>query len=213
MGADKSEYDDERPAHRVRVAAFNIGKYEVTQAQWLAVMGGKNPSRFTGDLNRPIETVSWNDAVKFCERLSQLTGKQFRLPTEAEWEYAARGGTTTEYSFGDDAKLLGEYAWFSDNSGSTTHPVGKKLPNQFGLFDMHGNVWEWCQDVWHDNYQGAPTDGSAWLSGGDSSRGVVRGGAWFLDATGVRAAGRLRYGPGASDVPFGFRVAVSARTP
>ncbi|MBI1763908.1 MAG: formylglycine-generating enzyme family protein, partial [Acidobacteria bacterium] len=161
--------------------------------------------------DRPVERVSWNDAQQFCQRLSQMTGKQFRLPTEAEWEYAARAGKTTEYSFGDDEKLLDQYAWFSSNSGNQTHTVGQKQRNQFGLYDMYGNVWEWVQDVWHDNYEGAPVNGSAWLSGGDSGRRVLRGGSWGYDADYCRSAFRVFNLPAIVN-DLGFRVVVSART-
>jgi formylglycine-generating enzyme required for sulfatase activity len=209
MGSDKGE-DDEKPPHQVRVTPFAMGKFEVTQAQWRAVMGSLPDVSFKGD-DRPVETVSWNDAQAFCRKLSQLTGKQFRLPTEAEWEYAARAGTTTEYSFGDDDKLLDQYAWYRNNSGDQTHPVGQKRSNQFGLYDMHGNVWEWVQDVWHDNYQNAPKDGSAWLSGGDSSYRVLRGGSWFGYSDFCRSANRGNFSPGVRVSFYGFRVVASAR--
>lgn len=208
MGSNDGYYKDETPPHRVTVGAFAIGKYEVTQAQWQAVMGkDNNPSRFKGD-NLPVENVSWEDAQAFCRKL----GNGYRLPTEAEWEYAARAGSTTKWSFGNDENRLGEYAWFSGNSGSQTHPVGQKKPNAFGLFDMHGNVWEWCQDVWHDSYNSAPSDGSAWLSGGDSSLRVLRGGSWNDDGSNCRSASRVRITPGFILSLRGFRL-VSARTP
>ncbi|NOT64175.1 MAG: SUMF1/EgtB/PvdO family nonheme iron enzyme [Acidobacteria bacterium] len=157
---------NEEPQRRVNIAAFAIGKYPITQAQWRSVMGD-NPSGVKGD-NLPVECVSWNDAKEFCQKLSQLTGKAYRLPTEAEWEYACRAGTT-----GAHAGELKAIAWYVEYS---TLPVGQKQANAFGLFDMHGNVWEWCEDVWHQDYDGAPTDDSAWLSGGDSRYHVVRGG-------------------------------------
>jgi formylglycine-generating enzyme required for sulfatase activity len=210
-GSAKSNFGDDGPAHRVRVAPFNIGRTEVTQAQWEAVMRS-NPSYDKG-ADRPVESVLWDDAVKFCERLAQLTGVQFRLPTEAEWEYAARAGTTTEYSFGDSETQLDRYAWYNANSNGQAHPVGKKQANPFGLFDMHGNVWEWCQDVWHDNYQGAPTDGSAWLSGTDSSYRVLRGGSWNDYGNYCRSAYRYYNLPDVHFSDFGFRVVVAARTP
>ncbi|MBI4570177.1 MAG: formylglycine-generating enzyme family protein, partial [Planctomycetes bacterium] len=142
----------EGPQHRVNVSAFLMGKYEVTQHQWQAVMGS-NPSEFTNaGLDAPVETVSWDDCQKFCEKAG------LRLPSEAEWEYACRAGTTTRYSFGDAESALAEYAWHDANSGGTTHPVGQKKPNGWGLYDMHGNVWEWCEDWYHDSYNGAPTD-------------------------------------------------------
>jgi len=165
-----SNFLDESPPHLVKLSPFFIGKYQITQAQWKAVMG-KNPSHFKGD-DLPVENALWADVLKFCEAASKRSGKIYRLPTEAEWEYACRAGSTTKYCFGDDEESLGDYAWYSENSGDTTHPVGQRKPNAWGLYDMHGNVWECCEDVWHRGYNGAPTDGSAWLSGGDSS---VRG--------------------------------------
>lgn len=162
MGADKNfeeASDSEGPVHRVEVKSFLMGKYEVTQTEWVAVMGG-NPSEFKGR-TRPVEHVSWNDAQEFIRRLNAKTGKEYRLPSEAEWEYAARAGSQSAWSFGDDKGQLGNHAWYIDNSGNETHPVGQLQANKFGLFDMHGNVWEWVQDCWHFNYRGAPSDGSA----------------------------------------------------
>jgi formylglycine-generating enzyme required for sulfatase activity len=154
MGAspnDSDASDGEKPQHLVKLKAFAMGKYPITQAQYEAVMG-ENPSWFEGNPNNPVEGLSWNEAQAFCKKLSRVTGKQYRLPSEAEWEYACRAGTTTRYYFGDNANQLGDYAWFCDNSGSKTHPVGQKRPNGWGLYDMHGNVWEWCEDSWHGNY-------------------------------------------------------------
>ncbi len=208
MGSNDGYYKDETPPHRVTVGAFAIGKYEVTQAQWQAVMGN-NPSGFKGD-NLPVENVSWEDAQAFCRKL----GNGYRLPTEAEWEYAARAGSTTKWSFGNDENRLGEYAWFSGNSGSQTHPVGQKKANGFGLFDMHGNVWEWCEDDWHDNYNGAPTDGRAWKPADISARGsyrVLRGGGWNTSAVDCRSAVRGRYSPGLRIGNLGFRLARTLR--
>src|SRR5262249_15628282 len=144
---------------------FFIGKYQITQAQWQAVMGNA-PSRFVGN-DLPAEDISWGDAVEFCKRLSSKTGRAYRLPTEAEWGFSCRANSTGRYCFGDDGGLLEQYAWYYGNSGNQTHPVGQKKANNFGLYDMHGNVWEWCEDVWHENYEGAPNDGSAWLEGGN----------------------------------------------
>lgn len=200
-----TEYDNEKPVHRVRIAPFSIGKYEVTQAEWSAVMNS-NPSYFKGD-KRPVENISWNDVQEFLKRL----GNGYRLPTEAEWEYAARGGTTTEYSFGDDLAKLGEYAWFYGNSGGETKPVGQKRPNPFGLHDVHGNVWEWVEDSYHKNYEGAPTDGSAWQADGNNGDRVMRGGAWY-DVSYYRSANRANIRPANRGYDVGFRLAAPALT-
>lgn len=184
---EKNSCSDERPQHQVTVPSFFMGKYPVTQAQWEAVASqtdmkvkidlNPDPSYFKGK-NHPVERVSWDEAVEFCQRLSRLTGGNYRLPSEAEWEYACRAGTTTRFYFGDEVNQLEDYAWHGENSRGTTHPVGQKKPNAWGLYDMHGNVWEWCEDDWHDSYEGAPTDGSAWIENGNCHR-VTRGGSWF----------------------------------
>jgi formylglycine-generating enzyme required for sulfatase activity len=191
MGSPPNEAEDwseEVPVHRVKISnAFYMGKYEVTQKQWCKVMGN-NHSYFKGD-DLPVEQVSWDDVQEFIKKLNEREStNKYRLPSEAEWEYAARAGTTTRYSFGDDESKLGDYAWFSANSGSKTHEVGQKKPNPCGLYDMHGNVWEWVQDIWHDIYHGAPTDGSAWE--GDGSGRVLRGGGWGNNAEPCRSAVR-----------------------
>ena len=161
MGSDKGN-DDEKPMHEVRISKpFYLGKYEVTQGQWQAVMGN-NPSRFKGDPNRPVEQVAWEDVQAFMRKLNAIEGgTTYRLPTEAEWEYAARAGTTTAYSFGDDPRLLGEYAWYSENAKGKTHPVGQKKSNAWGLHDMHGNVWEWVQDWYSKPYPSGTVTESA----------------------------------------------------
>ena len=146
-----------------KISSFRIGKYPITQEQYEALIG-TNPSHFQGKPQNPVESVSYNDAIVFCQKLSEMTGKNYRLPTNSEWEYACRAGTVTGYYFGNDCHQLEDYAWYFDNSQGTTHPGGLKLPNTWGLYDMHGNVWEWCQDDYHPNYQGALTDGSAWIS-------------------------------------------------
>ncbi|WP_242030278.1 formylglycine-generating enzyme family protein, partial [Microcystis wesenbergii] len=208
MGSPDSDPDAEsweKPQHQVQVNSFAIGKYPVTQAQYQAVMG-TNPSGFENNPQNPVEQVSWDDAQAFCQKLSQITGKTYRLPTEAEWEYACRAGTTTRYYFGDDANQLGDYAWYSGNSQQTTHPVGQKRPNAFGLYDMHGNVWEWCEDNWHNSYQNAPSDGSAWLIK-DNDYQIVRGGSWYGLPNLCRSAYRnFNYRRGNIVNYFGFRV-------
>jgi formylglycine-generating enzyme required for sulfatase activity len=188
MGSPPDEtgrWDYEGQVHNVKIQKpFYLGIYPVTQKQWRDVMG-TSPSSFKGRY-LPVEQVSWNDVQDFIKKLNEKEGgSKYRLPTEAEWEYSARAGTTTRYSFGDDESILGDYAWYSDNSGSKTHEVGQKKPNPWGLYDMHGNVLEWVQDYWHDNYNGAPTDGSSWESG---SNRVVRGGGWYPDARSCRSA-------------------------
>ncbi|GAB4325491.1 MAG: hypothetical protein OHK0047_10400 [Leptolyngbyaceae cyanobacterium] len=229
---ERSESED--PQHTVTVPQFFMGKYPVTQAQWQAVAAlpqvnrklESDPSRFKGS-DRPVELVSWYDAVEFCDRLSQLTGRPYRLPSEAEWEYACRAGTTTPFHFGetittDLANYCGEdrkeYGW----SGSygrgpkgiyrqETTTVGSfGVANAFGLFDMHGNVWEWCLDHWHENYKGAPTDGSAWVTGGDSDRRLLRGGSWGNNPRLCRSACRDGLNPDDRDDLIGFRVVCAA---
>jgi formylglycine-generating enzyme required for sulfatase activity len=195
--------ENEKPQHRVHIKAFAIGKYEVTQEQWYAVMGN-NPSSSKGR-TLPVENVSWDDAQLFVQRLSQKTGKKYRLPTEAEWEYAARGGSNTTYPWGNSHAELHVYAWFSAIANGT-NLVGLKKPNQFGLYDMIGNVWEWTQDCWNANYEGAPTDGSAWARGKCILR-VVRGGSWSLDQSSLRSALRLDAYTRFSRQYNGFRVA------
>jgi formylglycine-generating enzyme required for sulfatase activity len=197
--------DDEKPVRDVRIDyRFAVGVFEVTQAQWRAVMGS-NPSHFKGN-DRPVEQVSWEDAKDFVERLSGKTGKEYRLLSEAEWEYVARAGTTTRYHWGNDF----------DNSkaakGSATEPVGSHAPNAFGLHDVHGNVWEWTEDCWNRNYSGSwfssgpPADGSAWLSGNCNDR-ILRGGSWHHMPGHLRAAFRYWDGIGYRGNNFGFRVA------
>ena len=187
----KKYYTDELPRHKVCLDGFWMGKYEVTQAEWQTVMGN-NPSSFKGDA-RPVETVSWDDVQQFIQKLNSRSDGTFRLPSEAEWEHACRAGSQTAYSFGNDSNRLGEYAWYTTNSRGTTHPVGQLKPNAFGLYDMHGNVWEWCEDPWHKNYQGAPTDGSVWLENGEDNLRLLKGGSWLIDPGLLRCAYRLNY--------------------
>jgi formylglycine-generating enzyme required for sulfatase activity len=200
-------YEDAKPIHEVTIAGpFYLGKYEVTQGEWKAVTGS-NPSRFEGDDRLPVENVSWDDCQEFIAKLNgRKDGYAYRLPSEAEWEYACRAGTT-----GDYAGELDEMAWYRNNSGNKTHPVGKKKPNAWGLYDMHGNVWEWCQDRYHKNYNGAPTDGTAWEAGSDNER-ILRGGSWCDSAYYCRSANRLCNSPVVRDNYVGFRL-VAARIP
>jgi formylglycine-generating enzyme required for sulfatase activity len=184
-----------------------MGKYEVTQTQWQSVMGN-NPSNFKDcGGNCPVEEVSWDDAQNFINKLNESNdGFRYRLPTEAEWEYACRAGTT-----GDYAGNLSEMAWYDENSGNKTHAVGGKQSNAWGLADMHGNVYEWCQDWYHATYYGAPTDGSAWLSGGELKYRVVRGGSWH-SSTQLRSAFRGNFTPDFRDSWHGFRLVAVVRT-
>ncbi len=201
-----TEVNDEKPVHRVNLRAFLLGRTEVTQGQWQAVWGS-NPSHFKQcGADCPVEQVSWNDAQEFVRKLSAKTGKNYRLPNEAEWEYAARAGSRGKWSSGDAESQLSDYAWYDANSEHKTHPVAKKRPNAFGLYDMHGNAWEWVQDNWHVNYHGAPSDGSAWASGGDQTRRVLRGGTWAHFSRGVRSAFRSQDPPDKRYYLFGLRV-------
>jgi formylglycine-generating enzyme required for sulfatase activity len=181
----------ERPARKVHISQpFYLGKYPVTQAQWAAVMGN-NPSEFKGDPNRPVEKVSWEEVQQFIRDLNAREGNErYRLPTEAEWEYACRAGSTTAYCFGDDEGRLGEYAWYIKNAGGQTHPVGKLEPNAWGLYDMHGNVWEWVQD---------------WRDAREVER-VNRGGSWVFDANYCRSTTRGHVTPGHRAYDLGFRL-------
>ncbi len=195
---------DEKPIHRVNIKSFELGKYEVTQGQWKAVMGS-NPSKFTecGD-SCPVEQVSWDEIQEYIKKLNAKSGQQYRLPSEAEWEYACRAGTSHKYCGGDDLSAVG---WYDTGADSvSTHRVGGKRANAWGLYDMSGNVWEWVQDCWNDSYSGAPSDGRAWTAGNCGLR-VLRGGSWNLKPQGARAA--IRFGVDSSnrDLDGGFRLA------
>ncbi len=208
MGSPPNEtgrFGNEGPVHHVTISeAFYLGKYEVTQKQWHEVME-YNPSYFKGD-DLPVENVSWENVQEFIKMLNKKENTHnYRLPSEAEWEYATRAETTTRYSFGDDDSKLGEYAWYSKNSDDKTHPVGNRKANPWGLYDVHGNVWEWVQDEWHNSYNGAPSDGSAWEDGSGADR-VFRGGGWFDDAGNCRSAYRSYHGPGNRNRDLGFRL-------
>jgi len=216
MGSPNEEcqrYSDESPQHQVTVPEFLMGKYPITQAQYQAVMGS-NPSRFKGD-NRPVERVNWHESMAFCDRLSKKLGQHYSLPSESQWEYACRAGTTSPFYFGETittylANYNGKYTYGSAPMGTyreKTTEVGSFFPNHFGLHDMHGNVWEWCLDHWHDSYEGAPTDGTAWVTGGDSNLRMLRGGSWNSFPRCCRCAYRLFNFPGNRDFDLvGFRV-------
>ena len=202
-------YADEKPVHEVCVRNFSIGKYEVTQGQWKAIMGNnffyfKN----CGD-SCPVELVSWADVQEFIQKLNTRSGKAYRLPTEAEWEYAARsGGRNEKYAGANDT--LDDYVWYGSNSGNGTHPVGQKKPNSLGLYDMSGNVWEWVFDCYGDKYYAnSPKDNPQGLSSGTSR--VLRGGGWSDGPQGVRVANRNRGNPVLRINDVGFRIAVSGQ--
>ncbi|MDR1044377.1 MAG: formylglycine-generating enzyme family protein [Candidatus Adiutrix sp.] len=215
MGADKdlenANYYNETPQHRVSLSQpFYLGAYEVTQEQWTAVMGD-NPSYFKGR-NNPVQSVSWDGIQIFIQRLNQKEGHaRYRLPTEAEWEYAARAGTTGAYSFGDDEGSLGLYAWYEGNSDGKTHPVGQKQPNAWGLYDMYGNVWEWVQDWYGRNYSSSSVTDPKGPSSGSTR--VFRGGSWSYPARYCRAAARGNVSPFVRFVGIGFRHAISHESP
>jgi formylglycine-generating enzyme required for sulfatase activity len=253
MGSPLDEPDrqeNQGPQRSVVVSPFFLGKYPITQAQWRSVASlpqvqrplDADPSHFKGD-DRPVEMVTWEAAVEFCERLSAKTGRLYRLPSEAEWEYACRAGTNTPYHFGealstrfanfkdlprqqDDEASEDEDGWDGaaankdtdrrGDSGSKqewrekTTPVDRfDVANAFGLFDMHGNVWEWCADPWHNSYDGAPTTAAVWEQEGDVAKRVLRGGSWYFDATYARSAHRDWVDPDGAFIDFGLRVACS----
>lgn len=243
MGSPEDELerrDDESPQHEVNIKPFCMGKYPITQEQWTAVAAlpqvkielKPDPSYFKGS-DRPVEEVSWYEAVEFCDRLTHHTKRQYRLPSEAEWEYACRAGTTTPFHFGETITTdLANYDGTDDKdrswSGSygrgpkgiyrqETTPVGSfKVANAFGLFDMHGNVWEWCADHWHSNYEGAPIDGIAWIdqeqdeNDNVSHSRVMRGGSWYHYPVNCRSAYRNNNDEGGCGNNYGFRVVCAA---
>jgi formylglycine-generating enzyme required for sulfatase activity len=230
MGSTAPEYPDEGPQHRVTILPLYLSRYEVTQAQWRAVATtmprvahdlDPEPAAFKGDA-LPVEQVSWDDAIEFCERLSRKTRRRYRLPSEAEWEYAARAGTATAFAFGDTltptlANYDGEVAFGSGPRGAKskgTVPVGSfGVANAFGLYDMHGNVMEWCLGEYHSNYEGAPPDGRPWLANGDLDRRVLRGGSWDDLAVDCRSANRYSYPREGRQRTIGLRLAMSLPPP
>ncbi|WP_295455036.1 formylglycine-generating enzyme family protein [uncultured Thiodictyon sp.] len=211
-------FDDEKPQHAVNIKApFAIGRFPVTFDEYdrfcVAIprqqLWRERPWRERwGHRPRPVINISWDDAAAYCAWLTDQTNRTYRLPSEAEWEYAARAGTQTAWSFGDDEQVLGDYAWFSGNAERKAHPIGEKRPNPWGLYDMHGNVWEWVQDHWHEGYRGAPADGCPWEDA-TGDRSVLRGGSWNSEGRLVRSVFRRRNAPGCRGIPyFGFRLAL-----
>lgn len=208
MGATSEQGSDavsaEKPVHQVSLSSYYIGKYEVTQELWQAVMG-RNPSSFKGS-RRPVETVSWEDCQTFISKLNTVTGKRFRLPTEAEWEFASRGGTMSRGYKYSGSNTLGNVAWYTDNSGNTTHDVGTKSPNELGICDMSGNVYEWCSD-WFGNYSSSSQSNPTGAYSG--SYRVFRGGSWFNLARFCRSSLRNNWTPGIRYVSLGLRLVLS----
>jgi formylglycine-generating enzyme required for sulfatase activity len=225
MGSPDDEPERENyesPQHEVTVSPFFMGRYAITQAQWRIVASypqidrelDPNPARFNGD-DRPVEQVNWDDVTEFCQRLSAKTGKTYRLPSEAEWEYACRAGTTTPFHFGDLPSVAlmnynGNYTYNNSQKGEycrQTVEVGRFPSNSFGLCDMHGNVYEWCEDDWHNSYEGAPTDGSVWLKENHAeSNRLLRGGSWNFMPGFCRSAYRVINSRGFRSYYIGFRV-------
>lgn len=212
MGSGAASH--ESPVHHVNIQGFQMGKFAVTQQQWRIVANTfewskivlpAEPSYFRGDLH-PVERITWYEAVEFCERLTIKFGRNFRLPTEAEWEYACRASTTTPYFFDLDKEDIGDYAWYNENSGHRTHPVGQKLPNPWGLYDIVGNAWEWCQDKWHRTYEDAPNDNAAWLEGSTNDCRLLRGASWNAFPGACRSTPRNRILPSYRAFYYGLRV-------
>ena len=213
MGRETGGQANERPLHKVAIKhEFSVAKFEVPQNLYGAVTGS-NPSRWKGSRNA-VDSITYDEAVAFCKLATKKmwaaklisAGQEIRLPTEAEWEYVARAGTTTIYSFGDEAKKLTTYAWFTGNAKNNDPVVGEKKPNPWGLYDIHGYEWEWCSDAWHETYKGAPTDGSSWPSGDkDPPRRVIRGGSWKDRANDLTSSRRLGKSPDFRDQGVGFR--------
>ena len=209
MGATSEQgssdpWDSEKPVHSVTLSSYMIGQTEVTQALWQAVMGD-NPSEFTGDSHRPVECVSWEDCQTFLRKLNSLTGQKFRLPTEAEWEFAARGGVNSLGYKYSGSNNIGDVAWYDVNSDNTTHPVGTKQPNELGIYDMSGNVWEWCSD-WFGSYSSSSQTNPQGSSSGSDR--VDRGGGWGNGAGSCRVAMRLWGSPGDRGDDLGLRLSL-----
>ena len=209
MGSNSGD-SDEKPVHKVSIPYdFYMGKYEVTFAEYDEFCDETNRAKPDdngwGRGDKPVINVSWYDAKAYTKWLSKKTSQNYRLPTEAEWEYAARAGTTTKYSFSNSSSQLSSYAWYSSNSNSKTHKVGLKKPNRWGLYDMHGNVWEWCDDLYDDSYNNTYKNGKA-FDRGDKKYKILCGGSWNDVSSSLRSANRFRYYPSVTDDSFGFRV-------
>jgi eukaryotic-like serine/threonine-protein kinase len=212
---EKGSTNEERPQHKVNIQEFYIGQTLITQLQYETIMR-RNPSRFRGD-NLPVENVDWREAKEFCHKLSTKTGRNYSLPSESQWEYACRSGTITPFAFGntistDAANYSGNYTYENSPKGlyrGKTTEIATFPPNSFGLYDMHGNVWEWCEDTWHENYQDAPIDGSPWTDGNNNQDRVLRGGSWYLKPSFCRSASRSRWSVDVTSKNFGFRVLLS----
>jgi formylglycine-generating enzyme required for sulfatase activity len=221
---EKERFQSEDPQHSVTLESFFLGQMPVTQAQWKVVAGwpklrvALNPTRshFNG-ANRPVEQVTWEEAMEFCQRLSKRSQRTYTLPSEAHWEYACRAGSTTPFAFGETltpelANYDGNYTYGTGPKGAyrkETTDVGRFPANAWGLHDMHGNVWEWCLDHWEGTYQGAPSDGRAWLSAGAEQRRLLRGGSWYAPPRNCRSASRYRRPPSPRNASIGFRLCVS----
>lgn len=209
MGSDDS--DAEKPIHKVTLKSFKMGKYPITQKQYQAVIGN-NPSMSSSsnNLNYPVESISGNNAVLFCQKLSRLIEQIVKLPTESQWEYACRAGSDSKYYFGDDASQLENYAWYDENTVGRLdpYPVGEKLPNDWGLYDMCGSVWEWCEDVWHDDYNISPNDGSAWIKDDEESLRCLRGGSSDWSYTACRSSQRHNDNVNYEASDYGFRIVI-----
>ncbi len=212
-GADDEAYEREKPLRSITLPSFCMARFPVTQALYASIMDGAHPSSFKGD-DRPVERVSWDEAQQFIQVLNKITGRtqakwRYCLPSEAQWEYAARGGKGG-FKYAGSNKLK-EVGWFDTNSHSETKPVGLKLPNVLGLYDMSGNVWEWCEDDWHDSYENAPkNDGAAWVDTPEFGSGSVgRGGGWLGNPRNCRVASRYYWLPGRRDDGIGFRLCLA----
>lgn len=207
MGEAQSEQKNRRPAHKVAIERFYLGKYQVTQMLWKTMM--KTEPSFTKGNLMPVVSISWEEVQEFIEQLNQLTKQSFRLPTEAEWEYAARGGIFSQNYIYSGSDKLSQVAWYRENSNNELQEVGQKLANELGLYDMSGNVLDWCEDDWHNSYHNAPADGRAWINAPRSARRIIRGGSFFNDAVKCRPVFRAYNSLDNRNGNIGFRLAMS----